>query len=550
MASAGNPPSPSRFTSGKVVRLAVDRGRGAPDHEQRRRRPRGQRPGARSDEYVALGAHYDHLGTAQKPNAAGDTIYNGADDDGSGTVGLLAIAEAFATAKVATEAFTALRVAHGRGAGPVGLALLHRTPDRAARSRRRPVEHRHDRPWPRARHASRRTGPLRAHRHRHGLRGRLEAPVDDTRRARSNRPTRATTRCTSTTRSTTRATRPRSTSAATTTSTRSAASRWRSSSPGVHADYHGLDDEVDRIDFTKLRRVTQTIYAAARAIADGPRPASRAGERSDRNDDVVAIGLHHVTATVDDAQPDLDFCVGLLGLRLVKQTVNFDNHHVFHFYYGDERGTPGTIWTTFPYRGHGVRVGTIGAGQVVTTAFSVPAASIDAWRARLAAAGLAVEVSQPFGETHLVVRDPSGLVIALVGTSRRRAQTMDARRGAGDGRARPALGDAGRCANPGPTLEFLHDVLGCDGPRTRRRPHPRGGRRRRHRRAARRAARRRRRARRQRPRHRASRRAGDRQRGRAGRAARGPGAAAASRSRRSRTASTSARSTSASPEAC
>ena len=74
------------------------------------------------------------------------------------------------------------------------------------------------------------------------------------------------------------------------------------------------------------------------------------------------LGLHHVTATVDDAQDDLDFCLGALGLRLVKKTVNFDNHNVYHFYYGDERGTPGTIWTTFPYKGHGVRVGTKGRG--------------------------------------------------------------------------------------------------------------------------------------------------------------------------------------------
>ncbi len=52
-------------------------------------------------------------------------------------------------------------------------------------------------------------------------------------------------------------------------------------------------------------------------------------------------GLHHVTATVDGAQADLDFCIETLGLRLVKKTVNFDNHLVYHFYYGDERGTPG-----------------------------------------------------------------------------------------------------------------------------------------------------------------------------------------------------------------
>ena len=88
------------------------------------------------------------------------------------------------------------------------------------------------------------------------------------------------------------------------------------------------------------------------------------------------LGLHHVTATVDDAQADLDFCIELLGLRLVKKTVNFDNHNVYHFYYGNERGEPGTIWTTFPYKGYGVRVGMKGAGQVMTTVFSVPVGSL------------------------------------------------------------------------------------------------------------------------------------------------------------------------------
>ena len=92
------------------------------------------------------------------------------------------------------------------------------------------------------------------------------------------------------------------------------------------------------------------------------------------------LGLHHVTATVDDAQDDLDFCLAALGLRLVKKTVNFDNHHVYHFYYGDAQGTPGTIWTTFPYKGRGVPVGRKGAGQVTVTSFSVPNGSLDVWR--------------------------------------------------------------------------------------------------------------------------------------------------------------------------
>src|SRR5207344_2299332 len=93
--------------------------------------------------------------------------------------------------------------------------------------------------------------------------------------------------------------------------------------------------------------------------------------------------------TVDAAQDDLDFCASVLGLRLVKKTVNFDNHHVYHFYYGDERGTPGTIWTTFPYADRGVPVGRKGAGQVVTTSFSVPAGALNFWRTRLASRGVA-----------------------------------------------------------------------------------------------------------------------------------------------------------------
>jgi glyoxalase family protein len=127
--------------------------------------------------------------------------------------------------------------------------------------------------------------------------------------------------------------------------------------------------------------------------------------------------LHHVTATVDQAQPDLDFCTRLLGLRLVKKTVNFDNRHVYHFYYGDERGTPGTIWTTFPYHGRGVRVGTKGAGQITVTSFSVPAESLAYWTERFMDAGVAVTPVDPrFGEESVVVSDPSGLLIELVGT--------------------------------------------------------------------------------------------------------------------------------------
>ena len=131
------------------------------------------------------------------------------------------------------------------------------------------------------------------------------------------------------------------------------------------------------------------------------------------------LGLHHVTATVDDAQEDVDFSVGALGLRLVKKTVNFDNHFVYHFYYGDEVGHPGTIWTTFPYKDKGVPVGTKGAGQITVTSFSVPAGSLDAWKARLRSDGLVVVDAPPrFGEQSVLVTDPSGLVIELVANDR------------------------------------------------------------------------------------------------------------------------------------
>jgi glyoxalase family protein len=133
---------------------------------------------------------------------------------------------------------------------------------------------------------------------------------------------------------------------------------------------------------------------------------------------VPLLGLHHVTATVDDAQADLDFASEALGLRLVKKTVNFDNNGVYHFYYGDERGSPGTLWTTFPYRDMGVPVGTKGAGQVTVTSFSVPTSALPFWARRFKERGMAVRQAEHFGEASIVVQDPSGLLIELVGADR------------------------------------------------------------------------------------------------------------------------------------
>jgi len=128
--------------------------------------------------------------------------------------------------------------------------------------------------------------------------------------------------------------------------------------------------------------------------------------------------LHHVTATVSDAQDDLDFYTGLLGQRLVKKTVNFDNTRVYHFYYGDEKGTPGTIMTTFPYGQLGVRQGAHGSGQITVTSFSVPAGSLPFWIDRLSYAGVSFTAEDSgFGEDAIRFRDPSGLTIRLVGAT-------------------------------------------------------------------------------------------------------------------------------------
>jgi glyoxalase family protein len=95
----------------------------------------------------------------------------------------------------------------------------------------------------------------------------------------------------------------------------------------------------------------------------------------------LVTGIHHVTALADDAQKNVDFYAGILGLRMVKKTINFDAPDVYHLYYGNESGSPGTIMTFFPYSGL-VR-GRHGKGQMTVTSFSVPDISLDYWLKRL-----------------------------------------------------------------------------------------------------------------------------------------------------------------------
>jgi len=127
-------------------------------------------------------------------------------------------------------------------------------------------------------------------------------------------------------------------------------------------------------------------------------------------------GLHHVTAIASDPQWNLDFYVGLLGLRFVKRTVNFDDPGTYHFYFGDNRGTPGTILTFFPWPG--ARRGIRGTGQVQATAFAISPGSVGYWLERLKQQHVTAEKTSPrFGEEVIRFVDPDGLLIELIASS-------------------------------------------------------------------------------------------------------------------------------------
>jgi glyoxalase family protein len=127
-------------------------------------------------------------------------------------------------------------------------------------------------------------------------------------------------------------------------------------------------------------------------------------------------GLHHVTAIASDPQRNLDFYVGLLGLRFVKRTVNFDDPGTYHFYFGDQRGTPGTILTFFPWPG--VRRGIRGTGQIEATAFAISHDSVGYWQERLKQQHVAAErTASRFGEEVIRFVDSDGLSLELIASN-------------------------------------------------------------------------------------------------------------------------------------
>jgi glyoxalase family protein len=129
------------------------------------------------------------------------------------------------------------------------------------------------------------------------------------------------------------------------------------------------------------------------------------------------VGIHHVTAIASDPQRNLDFYAGMLGLRLVKLTVNFDDPGSYHLYYGDEIGRPGSLLTFFAWPG-GQR-GRQGTGQASVVSFAIPPASLGFWIERLLAHGVKYEgPTRRFDEQVLALTDPDGLLLELVATPR------------------------------------------------------------------------------------------------------------------------------------
>ncbi len=127
-------------------------------------------------------------------------------------------------------------------------------------------------------------------------------------------------------------------------------------------------------------------------------------------------GLHHVTAIASDPQQNVDFYAGVLGLRLVKQTVNFDDPQSYHLYYGDGVGSPGTLLTFFAWP-HGQR-GRAGLGQVTAASLAIGPHSLDFWRERLASRGVALLGPETrFGDLVLGFQDPDGMRLELVPTA-------------------------------------------------------------------------------------------------------------------------------------
>ncbi|WP_404331885.1 ring-cleaving dioxygenase [Mesobacillus maritimus] len=172
------------------------------------------------------------------------------------------------------------------------------------------------------------------------------------------------------------------------------------------------------------------------------------------------MGIHHITAIVGHPQENVDFYAGVLGLRLVKQTVNFDDPGTYHLYFGDEGGKPGTIITFFPWAN--AYQGKIGDGQVGVTSYVVPKGAISFWEKRLTKFKVSFSKMERFGEQSIGFDDPHGLHLEIVGREEGETNTWSF------GEITPEVAIKGfggatlLSAQPNKTGELLEKVMGLE----------------------------------------------------------------------------------------
>src|SRR5258708_20033198 len=122
----------------------------------------------------------------------------------------------------------------------------------------------------------------------------------------------------------------------------------------------------------------------------------------------MTMGIHHVTGIAGDAQKNVDFYAGVLGLRVVKKTINYDDPRTYHLYYGDTEGTPGSLLTFFPWPG--ARRGRAGVGQIAVTSLAIAPESIGYWLHRFVTNGVDHDaLTRPFGNATIAFRAPAAL---------------------------------------------------------------------------------------------------------------------------------------------
>jgi glyoxalase family protein len=176
----------------------------------------------------------------------------------------------------------------------------------------------------------------------------------------------------------------------------------------------------------------------------------------------ASTGIHHITAIAGDPQKNLDFYSRVLGLRLVKKTVNFDDPETYHFYFGDKTGTPGTILTFFPWSSSGLK-GRSGSGQVTGISFSIPAGTLSFWKSRLQQFHVDLTAEKRNGDTSgIAFRDPDGLALELVENSEHQSTEAWAGQVSERDAIRGFYSATLTVQNADITAEFLSKVLGLE----------------------------------------------------------------------------------------